>query len=157
MLPAPPTRLAAPLGPLQQGRLDSLSLTAGAALRPPHLAGLILTALWVPVEAHVRAGRVFAVAMRSVVRAGLRDLGAVSRPVAALLLIGQVQRGVQRASQEGIPFMGLRRARGTGLRPGSRRLPGPGRQGADVPSALWGLRLHCSEADPNGARARLLP
>lgn len=157
MLPAPPTRLAAPLGPLQQGRLDSLSLTAGAALRPPHLAGLILTALWVPVEAHVRAGWVFAVAMRSVVRAGLRDLGAISRPVAALLLIGQVQRGVQRASQEGIPFMGLRRARGTGLRPGSRQLPGPGRQGADVPSALWGLRLHCSEADPNGARARLLP
>lgn len=34
VLQAPPTRLAAPRGPLQQGRLDALSLTAGCSPPP---------------------------------------------------------------------------------------------------------------------------
>lgn len=88
-----------------------------------HLAGLLFTALCVPAEAHVGAGRVFAAAMRSVVTVGLRGLGTIARPVGTLLLIGKVQGGVQGAGQEGVSFMGLRRAGSTGLGPGSQQLP----------------------------------
>lgn len=89
----------------------------GGCSRPPHLAGLLLTALRVPAEAHAGAGRVLAVAVASEAGAGLGGLGAVGRPGVALLLGGQVQRGVQGARQEGVPLLGLRRQ---GYRPQTR-------------------------------------
>lgn len=51
----------------------------------------------------------FAAAMSFMMRVGLRGLGAVGKPVTALLLVGKVQGIVQGASKEGIVFMGLRR------------------------------------------------
>lgn len=65
----------------------------------------------------------FAAAICSVVTVGLRGLGTITGPVATLLLIGKVQGGVQGAGQQGVAFMGLRRAGSTGLGPGSRQLP----------------------------------
>ena len=113
-----------PCGPFGGGGQDALRLTRG--LLPAlstHLAGLFFTALCVPAEAHAGARQVFAAAVCSVVRGGLGGLGAVAWPVAALLLVGKVQGRVQGAGQEGVSFTGLRRARGTGLGPASRRLP----------------------------------
>ena len=58
----------------------------------------------------------FAAAVSPVVRVGFRRLGTVTWPVAAtLLLVGKVQGSVQGAGQEGVAFMGLKRARSTGL------------------------------------------
>lgn len=45
--------------------------------------------------------------MSFMMRVGLRGLGAVGKPVTALLLVGKVQGIVQGASKEGIVFMGL--------------------------------------------------